>query len=456
MNDPASFRDPAGIVYFENGEVRRRINAAYMPVYRKLIDSGLYKHLVQSGSLIPHRELPDRSDDSSVLNIAPRRVPLITYPYEWSFGMLREAALLTLRIHLTALNFGMCLKDASAFNVQFIGCTPVFIDTLSFEYYEDGAPWCAYAQFCRHFLAPLMLMQHTDIRLNQLFRIFPDGIPLDLADTLLHGHGGLSAWVHIHWHAKMICLHSEDNSLPGVTKKTPALSLGKHIRLVKSLYAAVEKLKYRNAHSEWGDYYAGTNYSSSAAEHKYATVEDFLKTTSACRIFDFGANDGRYTRIALKGKIEFAAAVDSDPDAVEFNYQAGRVGHENIIPLFTDLNNPPAGVGFAGEERPSLLARGKPDCIMMLALIHHLAISNNLPFRKIAEWLSRSAPNIIIEFVPKEDSQVQRLLACRKDIFDEYTLSDFEQAFCKYFQIAKKVRLQDSSRTLFLFRRNHC
>lgn len=453
MKDSASFRDPAGFVYYENGIVRRRINAVYMPVYRKLIDSGLYKHLVKSGCLIPHRELPGTPDNSSGLDISPRKIPLITYPYEWSFGMLRDAALLTLRIHLESLNFGMGLKDATAFNIQFVGCHPVFIDTLSFDLYEKGVPWGAYAQFCRHFLAPLMLMKHMDVRLNQLLRIFPDGIPLDLADTLLRGHGGLASWMHIHLHAKMIRRHSCDNSSPGTGKVPPPLSLEKHIRIVQNLYAVIEKMKYRKIHSEWSDYYCGTNYSSCSAEHKSAVVDDFLRTIRCRRIFDFGANDGRYTRIALKYGVDFTAAVDSDHDAVEFNYQNGRASGENIIPLFNDLNNPSAGVGFAGEERLSLIERGKPDCIMMLAVIHHMAISNNLPLDKIAEWLSRIAPYIIIEFVPKEDSQVQRLLACRKDIFHEYDIANFEETFSRYFKIKNKIELTGSCRTLYLLNR---
>ena len=209
MNDPASFRDPAGVVFYEDGVVKRRINVCYMPQYRKLIGSGLYRELVAAGMLVPHRELPEESGPEELV-IRPLRIPMISYPYEWSFGMLRDAALLTLRIHETALRYGMCLKDASAYNIQFIAGRPLLIDTLSFEVYQEGEPWCAYGQFCRHFLAPLLLMCHTDLRLNQLLRVYLDGIPLDLADRLLNGKGGWTARVHIRWHARAVQKHGED------------------------------------------------------------------------------------------------------------------------------------------------------------------------------------------------------------------------------------------------------
>lgn len=455
MRDPASFRDPSGFVYFENDEVRRRINPSYLPVYRRLINSGLYKKLVQSGSLIPHREIPESLPPEEGLVIAPLRIPMITYPCEWSFGMLKDAALLTLHIHLTALNCGMFLKDASAYNVQFIGCRPVFIDTLSFEEYKDGSPWYAYGQFCRHFLAPLLLMRHTDIRLNQLLRLFPDGVPLDLAKKLLHGHGGLTALFHISLHSQFIDRHGNDNQKDFSEKKLKPMTLSAHSRLISNLINAIEKMEVGNIRSDWGNYYSGTNYSISAASGKAAAVEDLLNKIRAKRFFDLGANDGRYTRPALKHGAELAAAADSDSAAVEFNYQSGKKNGENILPLITDISNPVGGMGFAASERLPFWERAKPDCIMMLALIHHLVISNNLPLDKIAAWLYDLTPDVILEFVPKKDSQVQRLLACRADIFPEYEPSQFESIFSRFFQIEKKIELKDCSRTVYWFHRKH-
>lgn len=453
MRDSASFRDPSGYVYSEDGEIFRRINPVYLPVYRKMIGSGLYKALVKRGMLLPHQEKPGEIPESEGLVIRPQSIPLISYPYEWSFGMLKDAALLTLQIHLAALDFGMILKDASAYNVQFIGCRPIFIDTLSFESYEDGAHWNAYGQFCRHFLAPLMLMRHTDIRLNQLLRVYPDGIPLDLADKLLHGRGGFASLVHIRWHAKAIRKHESDHKKAASGNQLSPLPLKHHIRLIRHLQAAIEKLDYQSAGSDWGAYHSHTSYSVAAASGKINAVKQLLQMAGGRRIWDFGANDGYYTRLALNPGTELAAAFDSDPDAVENNYRHGKKYGENILPLILDLNNPSGGIGFAAKERKSLPERGTPDCIMMLAVIHHLAISGNVPLDKIASWLAGLSPCVIIEFVPKEDPRVKCLLKCRSDIFPDYTRTGFEQAFTEFYQLEKRVELPDCFRTIYLFRR---
>ena len=209
-------------------------------------------------------------------------------------------------------------------------------------------------------------------------------------------------------------------------------------------------MNYRTFRSEWSDYYSGTNYTGPAAMHKAEIADSFLKKIRPSRIWDFGANDGRYTRLALKYDAELIAAFDSDPDAVEFNYQKGKKNRDNILPLILDLTNPSGGSGFAGRERAALPDRGKPDCIMMLAVIHHLAVSDNLPLGQIAEWLSGLTSCVIMEFVPKEDSQVQRLLACRKDIFPDYTRAGFENAFSAFFRIEERIPVRDSLRVMYL------
>ena len=186
--DPASFRDPCGFVFRdEDCTLYRQINRCYEANYRALIDGGLYDQLVEQELLIEHDEVSTSKamTDDALVVIRPREVPFISYPYEWSFSALKQAALLTLEIQRQALRANMSLKDASSYNVQFEGTRPVFIDTLSFERYEPGTPWVAYGQFCRHFLAPLTLMSRIDISLNRLLANYIDGIPLDLASGLL-------------------------------------------------------------------------------------------------------------------------------------------------------------------------------------------------------------------------------------------------------------------------------
>ena len=453
MNEYSSFRDPSGYVFEENGILMRRIAPSYLPEYRRLIESGLYRELVAEKLLVPHKELTP-ADDSRGLVIQPLRIPMISYPYEWSFSMIRDAALLTLEIQKRALKHGMILKDASAYNVQFLSGRPVFIDTLSFEQYREGVPWGAYGQFCRHFLAPLLLMAHTDLRLNRLAELFLDGIPLDLASRLLHGKGGLFALLHIRLHARSIARHNQDNNSAGTRKEFP-LSRRSFLALLESLQRKIETLRLRNVCTEWGEYYSGTNYSEEASQSKALAVRELFAETGASTVWDFGANDGRYTRLTLQNGAAFAAAFDIDPVAVERNYRAVRNTGEPLLPLLLDLNNPSPGIGFANRERPALPLRGTPDCILMLAIIHHLAISNNLPFGRIAEWISSLAPWLLIEFVPKEDSQVRRLLRSRPDIFPDYRPEKFEEAFSEYFQLVRKQELRDSRRIMYLFRRRN-
>ena len=277
MKEFSSFRDPSGYVFEENGILMRKIASSYLPEYRRLIESGLYRELVAGKLLVPHKELT-KPDEVHGLVIQPLRIPMISYPYEWSFSMIQDAALLTLEIQKRALNHKMILKDASAYNVQFVSGRPVFIDTLSFEEYREGEPWGAYGQFCRHFLAPLLLMAHTDLRLNRLAELFLDGIPLDLASRLLRGKGGLFALIHIHLHARSISRHNQDNRMM-VGRRAFHLSRRSFYSLLESLQQKIESLRLRKICTEWGEYYSETNYSDAASQSKESAVRELLAET---------------------------------------------------------------------------------------------------------------------------------------------------------------------------------
>ena len=461
--DPGSFRDPSGTVYWRDGRLLRQVNPCYIEQYNKLMSSGLHDMLVKQNLMVAHREVEDTGLDGCAYRVLePDIIPLISYPYEWCFSQLKEAALTTLRIHRIALDRDMILKDASAYNIQFKYGKAIHIDTLSFDFYKEGEPWCAYGQFCRHFLAPLMLMVYKDIRLSQLLRIFIDGIPLDLASNLLIGKGGFAVKAHIHWHAKSVMRYGQagqevqskqpvEQSAKNTTKKI-FISKLRMTALIDSLISIVDKLKLHGLITEWGDYYQRTNYTNDAANSKKSAVADFLAMISPAVTWDFGANDGTYSRLSLSGtsKTRFVAAFDIDPIAVERNYAEVRRSGENMLPLLLDLTNPSPSIGFAGRERGTLEARQKPDCIIALAVIHHLAISNNLPLRIIAQWFASLSNTLIIEFVPKSDSQVQVLLATRDDIFADYTSERFEGIFGEFYIITEKRKLIDSDRVVYL------
>jgi hypothetical protein len=380
--------------------------------------------------------------------IKPELIPFISYPYEWSFSQLKHAALLTLEIQQRSMAHGMSLKDSSAYNIQFKQGKPILIDTLSFECYQEGEPWVAYRQFCQHFLAPLALMSFTDVRLNQLFRIYIDGVPLDLASKLLPISTFLnfSFLIHIHLHAK------SQQRFAGKSVKVRKNSVSRNalLGIIDNLKGAVQSLTWKPKGTEWAEYYEDTNYSSEALEHKKTVVADFLDKTRPASVWDLGANVGMFSRVASEKNIP-VVAFDVDPAAVEKHYcDCVRRDESRILPLVLDVTNPSPGIGWLNKERVPLYNRGPAEVCLGLALIHHLAISNNVPFRGIAEFFSVLCRILVIEFVPKHDSQVQRLLATREDIFDDYTQQAFEREFGKYFTIREAVPIKTSERTLYL------
>ena len=447
MRENSSFRDPSGAVFYQDGAVYRQVNESYKDQYETLMNSGLYESLAKDGLLVRHEATDMALPKGAYVIIKPEMIPYISYPYEWSFGQLKDAALVTLKAHRRALDSDMILKDASAYNIQFMNGQALLIDTLSFELYHEGQPWIAYGQFCRHFLSPLMLMANVDIRLNQLLRVYIDGIPLDLASTLLGRKGGFSAMQHIRWHARATAQHAQDG------KQKSRASIGKiskfsHTAMIDSLIRIVEGLKLKGMVTEWGDYYKMTNYVPEAANKKGELVAAYLKDIAPKTAWDFGANDGTYSRLALADG-GHVVAFDIDPVAVERNYSAVKQSHERMLPLLQDFYNPSPAIGFANTERTTIGDRQHPDVILMLAVIHHMAISNNVPLARIAEWIAALTKHLIIEFVPKSDSQVKTLLATRDDIFPDYTQAGFERAFSEFFNIKKCEPISGSERTLY-------
>ncbi len=450
---PGSFRDPSGFLFVHGGSLYRQVNTLYEESYDHLIDSGLYESATDAGLMICHEEVGTdlaRTDDAYKI-LKPEPVPFISYPYEWCFSELKDAALVTLRLQKMALDFEMTLKDASAYNVQFLRGKPALIDTLSFEKYREGQPWAAYRQFCQHFLAPLALMSHRDVRLNQLLRTYIDGVPLDLASSLLPFRTRLTFPLlsHIHLHARSQ-RHFADRPVDVRRRRMNRVSF---LGLIDNLESAVKKLKWRPYGTDWAHYYEDTTYSEEALQEKTQLVSQFLDQLEPNVVWDLGANVGLFSRVASERDI-LTISFDVDPACVEQNYlRSVENGEQNILPLLLDLTNPSPNIGWSNQERTSLLQRGPADTVLCLALIHHLAISNNVPFGMIAEFLSTICDSLIIEFVPKSDPQVQRLLATREDIFTDYTESAFEDAFRRYFTKQAFAPIGHTGRILYLMSR---
>lgn len=448
-----SFRDPSGFLFRCDGIIYRQINFKCQENYEALMEIGLYDKLLEKKLLVPHKEVdiaPEMPDVAYKI-IRPQYIPFISYPYEWSFSQLKDASLATLEIERIALEHGMTLKDASAYNIQFLDGKPILIDTLSFEKYRLNEPWIAYRQFCQHFLATLALMACCDIRLNQLLRIYIDGVPLDLASSLLPKRtwANFGILMHIHLHARSQAKHADVRE----PMRRPQMGLNALLGLIDGLSSTVERLKWQPQGTEWVDYYDQTNYTDSGLNSKKILVKEYLELTKPSSVWDLGANVGIFSRLAIDQGI-FTVAFDIDPACVERNY-LDMVKHQefNSIPLVLDLTNPSPGIGFENRERTSFIDRGPVDMVFALALLHHLAISNNLPFDRIAGFFAHICDNLIIEYIPKEDSQVQRMLANREDIFDNYDQESFEREFDRHFITVRKDPVKDSLRTLYLMRR---
>ena len=452
----SSFRDPNGFIYRQEGRLLRQVNPSYRAHYDALMGSGLYDELVAATLLIPHRECPNTlaATPDAYRVLEPQTVTYVSYPYEWCFSQLKDAALTTLEIQKRALSHGMMLKDASAYNIQFHEGRPTLIDTLSFEQYQDGKPWIAYRQFCQHFLAPLAMMSSIDVRLSRLLERFLDGIPLDLASETLPKRSWLrpSITLHIHLHARSIRRYAEA-SREQLQRSRNVRRLGLD-GLVANLTAAVNRLDWQPEDSEWADYETQHAYKDAARTEKERIVLECLNEIAPRTAWDLGANTGFFSQLAARAGCQ-VLALDGDPGAVELHYRRVKEeGVRRILPVWIDLANPSPSVGWSHEERGSLVDRGPADCVLALALIHHLAISNNTRLEMIAEFFSRLGRNLVIEYVPKSDPQTQRLLVSREDIFEDYSETVFERAFSRFFSIVSSKEIGETGRRIYRMARS--
>jgi len=452
-HEESSFRDPDGFIFYKGNKLYRQINSSYKKTYDHLMKLGLYDELVSQKLLIPHQEVRLSPKNSQAYKIiAPEKVPFVSYPYEWSFSMLKEAALLTLKFQKKLLQHDMSLKDATAYNVQFIGSRPIFIDTLSITDYVVGSPWIAYRQFCQHFLAPLSLMKYKSLHLNQLLKNHLDGVPLSLASNLLPSKTNLNPGLlaHIHLHKKSQSYFSHRESSQKSYKMDKKLLIG----LIENLSKTVEGLRLKKEKTIWSDYYTETNYSKSAFLSKKKIIKAFVKEKKPKTVLDLGANTGEFSDISAATDA-YTISVDFDPMAIEKLFIFNSKHKEDILPLVIDLVNPSPAIGWANSERKSFLQRADAQMVFALALIHHLTIFENIPLHKTASFFSGMGEYLVIEFIPKADSQVKRLLRNREDIFPDYEETKFEKIYSKFFSIQKKVPVKNCQRIMYLMKRKN-
>ena len=452
----ASFRDPSGYVFVDNSIVKRCILPIYFDQYKALKDQGVFDKMFKAGMLIKHKEL---SISESNIVIQPEQIPFITYPYEWSFNQYKEAALLTLKLQKYSLKHGFSLKDASSFNIAFYKGKAIFIDTLSFDFYQENSPWRAFKQFVTHFLGPLVLAHYHGAQSLKLMSNFIDGIPIKMLASMLPFKTKFNPFLYsnVHLLVKFEDKHNEDYQ-----GKTKSISLSKkaQLNIIDSLYNYIKKLSLKE-HSEWGNYYDKTNYTDNAFSLKSKIINIWLAQVKAKTIIDIGGNDGTFVR-RINCEIEQALVCDIDNNAVDLNHRASRTNKETyILPFVLDILNPSGAIGFNNKERFSFLKRindFNPDITLALAVIHHMSLSGNITFEMSAEFFASFSKYLIIEFPKREDSWVQRLLNNKgefKNHFVFYNVENFELGYSTYFTIVEKQHIKGSKRIMYFLKRKH-
>ncbi|MCB2203137.1 class I SAM-dependent methyltransferase [bacterium] len=445
-----SFRDPAGYVFEREGVVFRALRAEGDADYRLLQESGLYDELTGKGLLPAHEEIIGLSALPSdiVRVLRPEQLPFFSYPYEWSFTQLRDAALLTLRVQRMALKHGLTLKDASAFNVSFRGTQPLFADILSFTRYEEGAPWQAYLQFCEQFFVPLLLSRRAGRSVSSLLRAHIDGIPLTLAARMLRGLRRFSPaeLLHVHLHARSIRKNMQKVHNSG---RPTHQSRQQTLALLDSLERTIQKMTAPAPESHWSGYYADTVYDEAETTAKENFIRDSVRKLAPAMVWDLGSNTGRYARIAAEEGAT-VIAMDADDAVVDAMYREWKKEkREHCTPLVMNLANPSPALGWAHEERLSLEQRGPADLVLYLGLIHHLRYTHMIPLEQQAAYLARIARNVILEWIPPDDPNVKLLARGSRSGF-AYSRELLMISLAEYFDVSYTEMLESSGRELMV------
>ena len=456
--DAGSFRDPDTRVFRYNGAVFRCLTARAHADWTRLAATEFHARFMADRRVIPTRLV---TDPESLPPLAARwaavleheRVPVVSYPYEWSFGMLKDAALLQLDVTRAALDEEMTLKDATAFNVQWFGAHPTFIDTGSFTPYIAGEPWAGYRQFCETFLYPLLLQAYRHVPFHPWLRGSLEGITAEHCLSLLSGRRLLRPGVLTHVYLQAKAQARYEDATGDVRQELRAAGFGAALikHNIERLRRTVEKLRWNPPRSTWSEYQREHSYDDADLRSKAAFVERILARRRWPLVWDLGCNTGNYSRMAVK-HADYVLALDADHVVVEHLYRELHAGGPaNILPLVADVADPSPGLGWRGRERLPLADRGAPELIMCLALMHHLVIGRNIPLDEFVAWLAQFGAEVILEFVGPDDPMVKRLLLNRRDQEFDYSDEAVGAALGRHFGAVTHETLASGTRTLY-----HC
>jgi ribosomal protein L11 methylase PrmA len=459
LRDPGSFRDPSGSVFRSGNRILRTVMpGAAAEAYRAVRDAGLFMELAERGYLLPIEETalpPFEALAGAAHVLVSPRLPFISYPYEWSFALHRKAALLHLDLHLAALERGFELSDASAYNVQFQGASPVFIDHLSLRPYREGAVWTAHRQFCMQFLNPLLCHTRLKIAPNTLFRGALEGIEPELLAPLLPFRSKLSWTVLVHVVMQAALQRRASGRRPAEAKKLRSVSVSKVALtgMLQGLRRAIAAMKPPGGATTWSDYAQCNSYGAAEADAKRRFIQDMVQKVQPRLMIDLGCNTGDYAEAALQAGAGLVIGFDFDHGALNRAVARADAKTLNFLPLWLDAANPSPSQGWNQAERLGLAERLHADAIIALALVHHLAISRNIPLDSVVDWIVKLAPTGVIEFPDKSDPMVRQLLALREDIFSEYDREHFIGHVAKRARIVRQESLGQDGRLLVWFDR---
>lgn len=454
--DPASYRDPAGFVFRRDDRVYRAIRAPAAADYRDMRERGVIERLVAQGLLVPtveaDRTLAPGGDVFAV--VEHEALPIITYPYEWGFEALKSAALLHLDLHLAALDLGFTLSDGNAYNVQFVGTRPVFIDLLSLRRYEDGAYWSGHRQFCEQFLNPLLLRSTLGIPHNAWLRGALEGIPAETLSRLLPLRWALR-WTVFGNVVLPARLQRRARTRPsvGAARRGARLPLPALRGMLRQMRGFIAKLQPRRAGGVWEDYAVANSYNAEAAALKRAFVARFASTCRPATLLDVGCNTGDFSAIALANGAGFAVGFEGDADTLDRAFRRARSETLAFLPLYQDLANPSSGQGWNGAERRPIGARVKVDAVLALAVLHHLVLARNVPLSSAIDWAIGLAPRGVLEFVPLDDPMAVELLGRRSTEGLDYSEEGFIRHLARRATVVESCILPGSGRRLFAFER---
>lgn len=454
--DSGSFRDPTSRVYVANGTVWRGLSTSALADYRTLAEKTFFSEALARGAVVP----TNLHESSSAVAgpwagvLQHEYVDLWSYPYEWSFEMLKDAAKLQLELTRAAVAEGMITKDASSYNVQFIGTRPVFIDVGSFETLRMGEPWAGYRQFCELFLYPLYLQSILNLPFQTLLRGSIDGISPQAMSSMLGSRGRLNkgTFTHVRLHARLERRYADKHEIVKSELKRAGFGAEVISSQLSGLISSVSALRWDQAHSTWSDYGDRSHYSEQDLELKTSFVR---RSVEACQkkdlVLDLGANDGLYSRVALSGGAQRVVAVDSDVLVIDKLYRALKdEGEQRILPLVLNVGDPSPALGWRLRERASFVERVRPDLTLCLAVVHHLALTNNVPLPEIVEMLGEFGAPLVVEFPDRSDPMVKRLLVRKRaGLFDGYNRLEWERALQRRFVIRDQVDLPSGARTLY-------